>query len=204
MTRFSPLRRTVVIALAAGAVACSTDAVSSVEPVLGRQQQDPVSTSTVTYGDTTVTVFYVDPAVSQAYSIGRVHKLWLVAGAICNPLTSSYGPAHWDEPCEPLRLPMPVTAKSWVDAKGHPFIDFSPNLRFQPVSAKRASAELFMKDKSASIDTTARILYCGPDGRCIDEALQDRSLATKYDTKNGFVYRKIKHFSGYMVTAGRE
>ena len=203
MTRFAFPRHTIAIALTAVTTACAADAVAPDAPSLARQQET-VETSSLTYQDTTITVFFVDPTVSQSYSVGRIHKLWLRAGAICNPLTSSYGPSHWDDPCDPLTIPMLVTAKSWIDANGHPYIDFSPNLRFRPVGTKRASAELFMKDRNASIDPTTKILYCSSNGSCIDESIDDPSLATRFDLPNGFVYRKIKHFSGYNITAGRD
>jgi len=207
MSRLSLPRRSIALALITVTTACAADAVAPDAPSLARRQESvesrAVETSSITYHDTTITVFFVDPSVSQSYSVGRIHKLWLRAGAICNPLTSSYGPKYWDAPCDPLSIPMLVTAKSWIDANGHPYIDFSPNLRFRPLGGKRASAELFMKDKNASIDPTAKILYCSSGGSCIDESIEDASLATRFDLPSGFVYRKIKHFSGYNITAGR-
>jgi hypothetical protein len=151
--------------------------------------------------DTSVTVFVVDPTVTSAYPIGAVHRLWIQAGGIC-ALGSAYGVDLWDTPCEIATSPIVITAKTWYDADRHPHIDFWPQLRFAPLDGKRAAAELYMKDKTASLDPKAVILYCH-EGACIDESIHDSSLVTLRDRQQGFVYRRIKHFSGYEVVAGR-
>jgi len=46
-----------------------------------------------------------------------------------------------------------------------------------------------------------RILFCPVADRqgCVDESQFDKSLTTKIDFKRGLVYRRIKHFSGYLA-----
>ena len=155
-----------------------------------------------TKSDTTITVFLLDPNVTSAYPIATVHKLWVRAGGVC-VLGSTYGIGHWDDPCTIATTAILITAKSWFDSENHPHIDFFPELRFAPLGGRRASAELYMKDKAASLDSTSVILWCEVIA-CIDEALTDPSLETFRDKQQGFVYRRIKHFSGYEVTSGRD
>ena len=62
-----------------------------------------------------------------------------------------------------------------------------------------------MRDKRASKDMLRddiRILWFYK-GEWIDESITDATLETRADGRNGRVYRRIKHFSGYLVTAGR-
>jgi hypothetical protein len=53
---------------------------------------------------------------------------------------------------------------------------------------------------TSSVDSN--ILYCPSVGApCIDESLTDSTLATHVQGQNGrVVTRRIKHFSGYVVT----
>jgi hypothetical protein len=46
-----------------------------------------------------------------------------------------------------------------------------------------------------------RIFYCpGPDSQsCVDESLYDSNLTSHVDVERGLVYRRIKHFSGYLT-----
>ena len=201
------IRRPMLVTLLFVAASCGGDIASperatTVTPALQRTV-DGYTIDVRLQGDTTLTTILVDPSVNASYSIDRTHKLWLRAGAICNPLTSGYGPRYWYEPCESLMVPITIVAKSWRDDYGHPRIDFAPELRFTPLSGKREAAVLYMKDKKAVRDTTAVILYCPSNGGCYDESLSDPDLVTRFDTRNGFVYREIKHFSGYNVALGR-
>jgi hypothetical protein len=163
-------------------------------------------TTTTTTGhagsDTVVTVFVVYPSSTSAYPIASDHRLWIRAGGIC-VLSSTYGPGHWDDPCVVATDPIFITAKSWTDAKGHPHIDFLPRLRFVPLTGKRASAEVYLKDRSAASNPNSTILYCD-NGSCVDESLNDPTLVTQRDKQQGFVFRRIKHFSGYEVVVGRD
>ena len=127
------------------------------------------------------------------------HQLFVAANAVC-ALTSSYGPTEWDKSCALQKSAFTVTARTWVEPNGHPRVDFQPQLRFAP-SAK-ANAILYLMDKTAAKDPSYKILYCADGANvCIDESLTDPTIATQYDV-NGFLYRRIKHFSGYNISTG--
>ena len=196
-----------VFAAAVALAACSGgDAPSPASPLPTSRTGDLLdavgqSVSGITL-DTSTTVIVVDPFATATYQIAGGHRLWIKDGGICD-LTSTYGVGFWDDACIPATLPVTITATSWTDALGRPHVDFWPNLRFVPLDSKRASAELYLKAKDAVTDSTASILYCD-NGRCVDESLVDASLATMRDRQQGFLYRRIKHFSGYQVSTGRE
>jgi len=196
------LASTTVVALAAFVAACGRDDANvtdvAVRESVTLSEEAPTSTVT-TYGDTTVAVLVVDPSVSQTYSMGP-HKLVIRQRAICDLATTPYGPAYWNASCEPSKVPVTITARVF-NRNGRLHVDFSPALRFVP-DAKRPSAELWIKDKEASLNGAFNILYC-VDAVCWDESVLDPSLATHRDPKSGFIYRQLKHFSGYEVAAGR-
>src|SRR5262249_47768488 len=153
-------------------------------PVLDRL----VGTTTVTY----------DPDRGVYANVGGGNVLYIPSGGVCDPTTSTYGIGQWDKPCNVLTRSIRITASSWTDSNGHPYVQFDPALRFVPSKW----SVLYMGDDDASVDLTVRITYCPDTGMCIDEAKQDPSLATFHWA--GGVFRRIKHFSGYNVAAGFE
>lgn len=150
--------------------------------------------------DTIETSLVVDPTRGSTFAIAGEHKVVLPAGAICDPAVSSYGPAHWDEPCVSLAVPITITARSFRDAAGNARVDFLPALRFKRTAA--GLPRLYLLNKRADAGTLT-ILYCPDAAECVDESLADPELVTRYDARGGFVYRYIKHFSGYGVALGR-
>jgi len=148
-------------------------------------------------GDTTVTQFVVTPRSPFAiYDIGNQSKILFPLGAssVCDPATSGYGVGLWDTSCAPLTRSVTITAKSWVNpATGGVNTDFSPELRFVP--GGMIGVTLFLHDDTPK--TYDRIDYCS-DGVCVDDSKVDGALVTNRDG-SGFVYRVIKHFSGYNV-----
>ena len=42
-----------------------------------------------------------------------------------------------------------------------------------------------------------------PDGSLVDETLSDPTLLTQVQGSSSVVYRRVKHFSGYMVATTR-
>lgn len=196
-------RLIIALLVAATTYACAIDTTPTLPSGRGAQTSGllPALDSTLTtLVDTTLTSLVVDPTVTATYTIGGVHKLYVRAGGICD-LTSSYGLGTWDLPCLPATSPILITAKSWYDAAGHPHVDFSPQLRFVPDDTT-ASARLFLRDWIGAFDRASVIDYCNDSG-CVDESVTDTSLVTQRDTTSGFVFRRIKHFSGYEVAAGR-
>jgi hypothetical protein len=144
-----------------------------------------------------VTSFVYDPSVAQTYSIPGGHKISFPVAAVCDPLLSSYGVTEWDKPCAPLVAPIAITATSYIADNGHPYVDFQPALRFVPGS----DVVLYMKDKDAAANPTATIKWCDALGVCVDESVTQPSAVTRRDVNNNIVYRLIKHFSGYLISA---
>lgn len=147
-------------------------------------------------GDTLTVSFTVKPSLSGTYAIGD-HSITIPAHAICDLETSSYGVGHWDDPCTPERHAVTITARVWTLSSGHPALYFEPQLRFAPSD----TVVLYVKDLVAPEDASKyAIFWCDTRDRCVDEALTDPSLFTYYLPNGRFFYRRIKHFSGYLVT----
>lgn len=140
--------------------------------------------------------FTVYAATPSTFVLGE-HKIKFDANAVCDPATSGYGALAWDQPCAPAAATR-ITATWWTDERGHPRIDFQPALRFNPA----ARVVLALMDKQAAGDSTYRIVWVDEQGALVDEAAQDTSVATHLAT-SGYLYRRVKHFSGYTVSTGR-
>ena len=133
-------------------------------------------------------------------SLGSGHRLTMPAGAVCDPKTAGYGPGTWDSPCTALRGDITFTATLWTDAAGRPQVTFHPDVRFVPGKV----VTLRLRDREASITAGSAIVWC-PTGQatCVDESRTDASLTTFRDPNGMFVYRRLKHFSGYNVVVDR-
>ena len=149
--------------------------------------------------------FVIDPREWTSRTLGE-HKINFPAASICDPATSTYGIGEWDVPCEALQKPITITASWWRDsASGQPVIAFEPALRFVPTLDEKKWVTLHMRDKRASremLRDDIRILWFY-QGEWIDESLTDATLETQGNGRNSRVFRRIKHFSGYLVTSGR-
>src|SRR5215212_8365261 len=145
------------------------------------------------------TAFVYDPMVPATYSLPGQHRISFSVGAVCDPATSSYGPTEWDQPCQPLLAPISITATTSLTPQGHPRVDFSPALRFVP----GREVTLYLRDSDAALDPTTVIQWCDDAGQCLDEGTVQASTETKRDAALGIVFRAIKHFSGYLISAGR-
>jgi hypothetical protein len=145
------------------------------------------------------TVFVYDPMIPATYSLPGQHRISFSVGAVCDPATSSYGPTEWDQPCQPLLAPISITATTSLTPQGHPRVDFSPALRFVP----GREVTLYLRDSDAALDPTTVIQWCDDAGQCADEGTVQASTETKRDAALGIVFRAIKHFSGYLISAGR-
>jgi hypothetical protein len=126
------------------------------------------------------------------------HVLVIPAGGICDPATSSYGPGTWDDDCAPLTHSLIITATTYADADGHPYVDFQPALRFVPTK----ETDLYLKDGKRTTAGIVTINYCNALAVCVDESLTDPSLVTQRVGSSRLVFRRVKHFSGYNVVTG--
>jgi hypothetical protein len=144
--------------------------------------------------------FTVDPRVSRTYAFGR-NWIYFPDYSICDPATSTYGLGTWDTPCEPLRKPIQVTVR-WKHRGGHGYVEFEPDLRFVPSSSLRDWVILAIYDRKPLDSEDYAILWDAPNGKLIDESRTDPTLRAYVDRHDNTVYRRIKHFSGYMIAAG--
>lgn len=151
-----------------------------------------------TEDDSSTYVVKIDPRRDNYLQFGA-HSLWLPAHSVCDPATSSYGMGTWNLPCSPLATSITLTAKVRSTTGGLPRIDFEPALRFNPTHFVYLTLDV--KGKQAQQAVSMGILYCPTNSSksCVDEALTDPTLATVLDRPNHQVYRRIKHFSGYLV-----
>jgi hypothetical protein len=138
--------------------------------------------------------FTIDPSQAQSLSLGASH-LDIPANAICDLATSSYGVGTWNDACTPQSEPVTITAVVLNAATDHPSVEFQPALRFDP----RANVNLYLYvTDQATLDATKVMKYCNESG-CVDEAIADADLHSNVDVENKVVFRRIKHFSGYVV-----
>jgi hypothetical protein len=144
-----------------------------------------------------VTTFTIQPSRDDRFGFDA-HVLIVPAYAICDPALSSYGPGTWNQPCEPLRHPIKVTAVTWREPSGLPRVRFTPQLRFAP----NKTVTLWMRDRAVKAGGDFRILYCADEtSECVDESLSDPTLTSFVIQKSGTVFRRIKHFSVYNLAA---
>jgi hypothetical protein len=135
------------------------------------------------------------------------HAVVFPANSICDPAKSSYGVGTWDSACTPITSSIKVKAEVRV-LNGRTWVDFKTPLRFVPTNDASRRVWLFMYTPSAvgaSGDLSRfNILYATSiGGTVVDEAATDPSLRSYVDVRTGVTARIIKHFSGYVIGAGR-
>jgi hypothetical protein len=197
-------RTTVLIALVSGLAACNDGAVAP--RTQNAQQAGKVvgggSLATLTQTDTVRFSFVVNPAVNSSFYLGAGNSVRFPAGSVCDP-SSSYGLTEWDNSCAPATAPITVNASAWLDAGGHPRVDFANHLRFVPSSNPLAWVTLSFTDLAAAQNPGSDILYCTTAySTCFSELSGDATLVTVKNPLTGLVTRRIKHFSGYLMGAG--
>lgn len=137
------------------------------------------------------------------------------ASAVCDPATSSYGPGTWDSPCSPATGNVTLHVTYGVYGH-HVYADFSPAVRFVPssdpaqwVTFGTALYASYLTSNAASLEADPSplkylgILYGPQIGTRVDD-VTDSTLFTVYNVDTGFMWRRIKHFSGYNVLTGKE
>ncbi|MFN8572264.1 MAG: hypothetical protein U0132_09410 [Gemmatimonadaceae bacterium] len=149
--------------------------------------------------DTTVQKFTVDPTTGALLDFGSGNKMVIYPWAICDPATSGYGPSYWLKSCTQTTKKINFVFKSWTTSAGRPAVDISPNVRFVPGSLVR----VYFHDASLTSFSTLYIPYCSNTGTCVNEGLSDSFQTTYYapGVPGFWVFRNLRHFSGYNVTA---
>jgi hypothetical protein len=139
--------------------------------------------------------FRYDPSKGVTEHLGA-HVLVIPADGVCD-LSSSYGHGKWDDACAPLTHSIIITATTYADEGGHPYVDFQPALRFVPTK----ETDLYLMDGKRDVATTLTINYCTALG-CVDESIADPSLVTTRVGQSRVLVRRVKHFSGYSIGVG--
>lgn len=158
----------------------------------------------ISIGDTTVQTFVVKPEKGSLVTFEKTSGdiIAIPANTLCDPNKNGYGPTEWLKPCILATSSITFEARTWKDSTGRPHAEFSPNVRFSPLAPE--PVRLYFQDEELRNYTTLYIPYCNAFNVCINEGLTDPALET-YVTpldKGGFwVYRTLRHFSGYTVTA---
>jgi hypothetical protein len=149
------------------------------------------------------TKFTVSPN-GGVFFVGN-HAVVFPAHSICDPATSSYGDGQWDAPCRPLARPLQITARIST-TNGQQAVDFSPEIRFVPSDNAARWVWIFMYTPEArgALDLSQyNILFAPSLGATpLNDAAQDPTLRTYVDSRAGMSYRRIKHFTGYVVLVG--
>lgn len=197
-----PVLRTIALAAVVVLGACSGDMTSP--PATAKRAIEatsmfvPTDANKALIGvlDGTYAVTF-DPTRDQSFSLGP-NRLDIPALSICNLVTSGYGAAYWNRSCDPQRTPLTLTVVIKNSQSDHPQIDFFPAMRFSPTK----TVQLFMYAPNVSRADAKNwwMFYC-PDGasKCVDESATDASLQTYIDYNASVLFRRVKHFSGYVV-----
>ena len=138
--------------------------------------------------------FEIDPSKDERLQLGA-SRLEIPANAVCDIAQSTYGPAFWNDECALQTKKFMVTAVVRNAATDHPSVDFEPALRFSP--DKNVNLYLYVTDQ-ATLDAARVVKYCNAEG-CVDESIDDPSVASSVDLANRVVFRRIKHFSGFII-----
>ena len=138
--------------------------------------------------------YQIDPSQAQSLTFGASH-LDIPANAVCDLATSSYGMGTWNDSCATQTEPFTITAVVRNAATDHPSVEFQPALRFNPQA--NVNLYLYVTDQ-ATLNNTKVMYYCN-ETECVNEAQADADLTSNVDVENKVVFRRIKHFSGYVV-----
>ena len=133
------------------------------------------------------------------------------AGAVCDPTSTKYGPAFWNDQCTPITAPLRLQVEV-AQKNGRVWIDFKPNLRFAPSSDPsnwvtlltwRPNSELSSSYSQGQMRQYA-LLYAPQIGATpLDEGTIDPTMVTVVRMGDGLIWRRLKHFSGFTISLGR-
>jgi hypothetical protein len=76
-----------------------------------------------------------------------------------------------------------------------PRIDFHPSMRFSPDK----NVQLFMYAPNQLLSDSWKLGYCNDENVCVDEAKTDLDMQSYIDRDASVVFRRVKHFSGFLV-----
>ncbi|GAC1683225.1 MAG: hypothetical protein NVS9B3_01070 [Gemmatimonadaceae bacterium] len=152
--------------------------------------------------DSAIYDFVVTPSGGQ-FALGET-AVTFPARSICDPATSGYGPSVWDVPCAPVDAAIAIHAvvRSAGDSST---VQFTPALRFVPSQSPGGYVSITMTlphvTGTAATPAVAIDWLPVPGGVRVDERPTDSTLVTTPLT-GGAATRRIKHFSGYIISTG--
>jgi len=203
MRRFVPL---LIAGAALIAAACSDPIAPTRSGPVANLVAGPSTIASVTSSDVNgkTFTFTIDPSGGNVQVGG--FRLKYDANSVCNPASSGYGPEYWLKPCQTLTAPITMTARMWV-SDGAVYADFSPNIRFSPSSqvilaVKRSAIMEMTGGDATSFFPMYYFKIVSGSMVTVDEAANDIELQTKADNSHGWVWRRIRHFTGYYVRSG--
>jgi hypothetical protein len=163
------------------------------------------ASAALTSADTIHFSFNINPKKTITYKLGAGNSIVFPAHSLCD-LNSTYGGGQWDKPCVEATTPVTVNVTAWLDAQGYAHVDFDKHVRFVPTDDPSGWVMLSLYDYGALTTPWTKINYCPSSeaASCIDESINDPSVATVKDPTTGLLIRRVKHFSGYSLTSGRD
>ena len=102
-----------------------------------------------------------------------------------------------------MNVPIQVTVH-WSSKGGYAFAQFTPALRFVPADAHSPFRWVVLSlhtNRTLHELDAYNILYDAGNGNWVDESIADPTLCAWLDPLHNAIYRRVKHFSGYMVAA---
>jgi len=142
-----------------------------------------------------VQTFTYSPSTGVTQRLGD-NVISIPAGAVCKA-DGYYATRQWDQPCTPVNHKVTFTATTFTNADGAPYVEFSPAVRFAP----NKEVDLYLRDGVRTTASVITIVWCPTVGNCVDEST-DATMVTNRVGKSSILVRRIKHFSGYMMTSG--
>lgn len=134
------------------------------------------------------------------------------ANSVCDPVSSaaSYALGDWDAPCQTITSPLVLTV-TVAAVNGRIYADFSPHIRFSPATIVTIGTNIhqsYVHSKGYSggnHPTTLGLLFSSATGGLpVNDAAADPSLISHINLKSGWIWRRIKHFTGYNINTGEE
>ncbi len=146
------------------------------------------------------------------FVIGQ-YTLTVPPNAVCDPTQSTYGPTEWDQPCVTLAPGHSVVVFAGLSLGASALgVDFSPALRFSPDAMVTMSTGAFSTTLltntayySANPGALNSLVMYYAQGSGLPAEMDfatDPSVITHVNMTTGRVWRRVKHFSGYIISVG--
>jgi hypothetical protein len=158
------------------------------------------------------TVDFVIPANGGTIDLLGAYTLTFPAGAVCDPnaenTQTGYANQDWDADCTPATEDIPVRAVLKY-SDGKLYADFQRSLRFVPsrevtIGTNVMSGQVQWQNQIGDKDGWTIQYAPGIDADGVNDAWYDHSVRTVIIGSTGKIFRRIKHFSGYVIWTGEE